>query len=117
MTEVPWNRDTQTPRYNPLEKLPVLLLEDGSSVYESRFILEYLERKHPIPPLLPVDDDGILAAKRLEVLADGVCDAVVLLFFERRRPAACQSAAWIERQMRKVKGGVGEIARRVGDRE
>ena len=117
VTEVPWNEGTQTPRYNPLEKLPVLLLDDGGSIYESHFILEYLERKHPVPPLLPDDTDALLAAKQFEVLADGVCDAVVLLFFERRRPAACRSAAWIDRQMRKVGGGVREIARRVGDRK
>ena len=39
VTEVPWDSTTQTPRHNPLEKLPVLILYDGSSVYESRFIL------------------------------------------------------------------------------
>ncbi len=34
LTEVPWNADTSLPRYNPLEKLPVLILDDGSTVYE-----------------------------------------------------------------------------------
>ena len=33
LTEVPWNDTTSTPKFNPLEKLPVLILEDGSSVY------------------------------------------------------------------------------------
>ena len=45
ITEVPWDSTTQTPRYNPLEKLPILLLEDSGSVYESFYILEYLELK------------------------------------------------------------------------
>ena len=40
VTEVPWNADTTTPKYNPLEKVPVLILEDGTTVYESRHILE-----------------------------------------------------------------------------
>ena len=44
ITEVPWDSTTQTPRHNPLEKLPVLLLEGGGSVYESSYILEYLEQ-------------------------------------------------------------------------
>jgi glutathione S-transferase len=78
ITEVPWDSTTSTPRYNPLEKLPILILEDGSSVYESSFILQYLEWKHPETPLLPGDVDGAVAARRLEVLCDGVCDAVVL---------------------------------------
>jgi glutathione S-transferase len=50
-TEVPWDSTTSTPKYNPLEKLPVLILEDGSSVYESSFILQYLELKYPETPL------------------------------------------------------------------
>jgi glutathione S-transferase len=113
LTEVPWNHATATPRYNPLEKIPVLILEDGSSVYESRFILEWLEIKHPHPPLFPKDPDELLAAKRLEVLADGVCDAFVLSFFERKRPQAHRSQPWLERQQRKMRGGVRELARLV----
>ena len=116
LTEVPWDSTTNTPKHNPLEKLPVLICEDGSSVYESRFILEYLELKHPSPPLLPKDIEGILAAKRLEVLCDGVCDALVLMFFERMRPEASQSAEWAARQHRKVDGGLKEIARLIGAR-
>ena len=87
ITEVPWDRTTSTPKYNPLEKLPVLILEDGSSVYESSFILQYLELKYPQPPLLPGNVDGVIAARRLEVLCDGICDAVVLSFFEKMRSA------------------------------
>src|SRR6476659_8316635 len=68
VTEVPWNEGTQTPQYNPLEKLPILIMDDGSSVYESYLILEYLEMKYPKPSLLPNNDDDILAAKRFEVL-------------------------------------------------
>ena len=117
ITEVPWNEDTRTPLYNPLEKLPILLLEDGTSVYESHFILEYLEVKHPAPPLLPTDPDGALAAKRLQVLGDGVCDAFVLLFFERMRPADQRSASWMARQQRKIEGGVREIERLIGTRQ
>ncbi len=113
LTEVPWNSTTTTPRHNPLEKLPVLLLEDGSSVYESSFILQYLELKYPQHPLLPPDIDGILAARRLEVLCDGVCDAVVLTFFERMRKDAA-SPPWLARQRRKIDGGLREIARLAG---
>ena len=116
MTEVPWDRTTSTPKYNPLEKLPVLILEDGSSVYESSFILQYLELKYPQPPLLPRDVDGVIAARRLEVLCDGICDAVVLSFFEKMRPAEGRSQHWMDRQRRKIEGGVREMARLVGDR-
>lgn len=111
VTEVPWDPEATTRHYNPLGKLPVLILDDGATVYESRFILEWLELKHPEPLLFPKDPDELLAAKRLEVLADGVCDAVVLLFWERQRPEAQRSRPWMERQTRKVEGGIKEIAR------
>jgi len=115
-TEVPWNDDTSLPQHNPLEKLPVLVLDDGSTIWESSFILEWIERKFPNPPLLPPDDDGILAHKRMDALATGVCDAFLLVFFERMRPEAHRSQPWTDRQTRKVHGGLAEIARVVGDR-
>lgn len=114
VTEVPWNDDTSLPLHNPLEKLPVLLPDDGPPVYHSSYILEWIERRHPEPRLLPRDDDGILAHKRAEVLADGVCDAFLLIFFERMRAPEHQSAPWIARQQRKVDGGVAELARTLG---
>lgn len=114
VTEVPWNSTTETPRYNPLEKLPVLVLPDGTGVYESRFILEWIEAKHPRPPMLPDDTDARLFARQVEVVADGVCDALVLLFWERHRPEAQQSTEWKARQMRKVDGGIAALGRWAG---
>ena len=116
LTEVPWDSTTSTPRYNPLEKLPILLLPDGASVYESSYILQYLELKFPEAPLLPADVDGKLAALKLEVLCDGVCDAIVLSLFEKMRPAG-GSPEWLARQRRKIDGGIAEMARLVGDRQ
>ena len=116
ITEVPWNSTTATPRYNPLEKLPVLIPDEGEAVYESSYILDWLELKYPQTPLLPPDVDGILAAKKLDVLCNGVCDAVVLTFFERQR-AGGGSPQWLARQRRKIEGGMQEIARLVGTRE
>ena len=117
VTEVPWHATTATPQYNPLEKLPVLILDDGTAVYESSYILQWLELKHPSPPLLPADADGILAARRLEVLCDGVCDAVVLALFENMRGEGRTSPPWLARQRRKIEGGMREIARLVGTRQ
>jgi glutathione S-transferase len=117
VTEVPWNGDTTVPLYNPLEKLPVLLLDDGGSVYESSHILDWLEVKFPDPPLLPSDPDDRLEARRCMVIGDGVCDAFLLVFFERLRPEAHRSAAWIARQMRKIEGGCADMARTAGDKD
>ena len=54
-----------------------------------------------------------LAARRLEVLADGTCDAFVLWFFEKMRPEDKRSQPWMDRQMRKIEGGLAEIDRLV----
>jgi glutathione S-transferase len=115
VTEVPWNNDTITPKFNPLEKLPILICDNDETVYESRFINEWVELMHPENPLMPTDIPGMLLAKRFEVLSDGVCDACVLLFWERARGEGKSSPEWSARQMRKVVGGLAEISRRLGD--
>lgn len=117
LTEVPWDSTTATPRHNPLEKLPVLILENGSSVYESRFILEYLEVHHPTPAMLPDTPEAVLAARHVEVLCDGICGALVLLFWERNRASEHQSEEWQARQQRKVDGGLRAVAAIASDRE
>lgn len=94
-TEVPWDSTTQTPKYNPLEKLPVLILDDGkTAIYESHYIFDWLEAKHPEPSLLPPTSeiDERLFAKKVEVVCDGICDALVLAFFEKQREH--QSEPW-----------------------
>lgn len=116
-TEVPWDSTTATPQYNPLEKLPVLITEDGEGIYESRYILEWIEAKFPTPTMLPDELDDRLFARKVEVVADGVCDACVLMFWERHRAEADQSQPWVARQMRKVEGGLKALAAWTGDRE
>lgn len=113
VTEVPWNADATTPDHNPLGKLPVLILDSGETVYESDYILEWLEHHYPEPSMLPDDPLERLAARRLEVLADGVCDAFVLWIFETFRDEGKQSQPWMERQLRKIRGGLAEIDRLV----
>ena len=117
ITEVPWDKTTRTPEFNPLEKLPILLRDDGDPIYESHLIMAFIERTHPKPALVPADDAGWLTAKRVEVLCDGVCDAFVLSFFERMRDEAHQSQEWLARQRRKIDGGLTEMSRLLGARD
>lgn len=49
------NEDPVFARMNPFRKTPVLVLEDGRTLYESTVINEYLEEVHPDPPMLPKD--------------------------------------------------------------
>src|SRR5207245_3391065 len=73
---------------NPLGKIPALLLEDGTVLFDSRVILEYLDHRAGGGRILPHDADARFSALRLQALADGVMDASVLLVYEGRwRPA------------------------------
>lgn len=114
VNDIPWAPDTCVPQYNPLEKLPILIADDGESVYESRLIVEWVERYFPEPAMIPSDNAGYLACKKAEVLADGIMDAGLLFFMEGHRES--QDAAWSARQGRKLVGGVAEVARMIGTR-
>ena len=87
--EVPWNLDTQTPTYNPLEKLPILNLEDGTWLYDSELIQEYIIQKfaNKGPSLLPEGFDAIFKAKQIQTLCEGHMDALALDFFEKNGEA------------------------------
>lgn len=107
--EVPWLSSTQTPSYNPLEKLPVLLFPDGRKpVYDSAHIQEYIVAKYADrgPRLLTGDVDLDLEIRQLVVLAEGLMDAIVLGNFEKRRGEEKISRKWLERQDRKLDGAM-----------
>lgn len=73
--------------------------------YESWFIQEYIVQKFKGtgPDLIPVDIDDLLLARKIQVLADGACDAIGLAFFEAGR-GELKSEEWYGRQMRKING-------------
>ena len=106
VVDIPWNEDTRVSEYNPLGKVPVWVLEDGKTLFDSRVIVEYLENVSPVGHLLPKEARPRIAVKRWEALADGVCDAAALIFMERKRPDAQQNPEWITRQMAKVDAGL-----------
>lgn len=112
--EIPWHGDTETPHHNPLEQLPVLIPDEGEPVYESTYIMDWLEHAYPEPSMLPDDPEGALEAKRIQVIAEGVMDATVQLFFEGQREHP--SREWSLRQLRKVRGGLAELDRRIGSK-
>lgn len=102
--DVPWGPDTCTPEYSPFQQLPILVTPESETLYESGFILEWLETKIPSPPLLPADPNQRLEARRRQMLGERLMDFAQALVFEYNRPEPSQH--WIERQSRKVFGGV-----------
>jgi glutathione S-transferase len=92
--------------HNPLGKVPVLILADGDSVYDSRVIVEYLDNHAPGTHLIPTDSSSKIRVRRWEALADGVCDAAVSAMLEQRKPAERQLQANIDKQLEKVTRGL-----------
>ncbi len=109
IVDVPWDPDTEVPKFNPLGKVPVLVREGGDTLYDSRVIVEYLEQVKPWPMLIPAEAEAMIEAKKWEALADGVADAAAAIFIERKRPAAQQSADWIARQRSKIDNGLAAM--------
>lgn len=112
--DIPWNAETQVPQFNPLGKVPVWVLDDGKTLFDSRVIVEYLDGVSPAGHVLPKDQRQRIAVKRWEALADGVTDAAATIFLERKRPADKQDPAWIERQMGKVRAGLKAMSDDLG---
>ena len=116
IAESPWSPETTVQRYNPLGKVPVLVLDDGTALFDSRVIVQYLDTVSPVSRLIPEAGRQRIAVKRWEALADGICDAASAIVIERRRPAKQQSKDWIERQRGKVDLGLKELASELNER-
>lgn len=88
---------------NPLGKIPCLELDDGSALYDSRVICEYLDELHAGPKLFPADGPARFVALRLQALADGMLDTAVGLRYETiLRPEPLRWPDWIAAQKLKV---------------
>jgi glutathione S-transferase len=114
--ESPWAAQTTVPAYNPLGKVPVLVLDDGTTLFDSRVIVEYLDTVSPVSRLIPEPNRQRIVVKRWEALADGICDAAVALVLERKRPARQQNKDWLDRQQRKIDLGLKELTDELGEK-
>jgi glutathione S-transferase len=108
--------DNPVNRHNPLGKIPTLLLDDGTALYDSRVIVEFLDGKSPISRLIPDDLRDRVAVRRLEALADGVLDAGLLVRYESLRPENERSQAWTDKQLARMKRGMAQMASEVAER-
>ncbi|ANN72873.1 glutathione S-transferase family protein [Bordetella bronchialis] len=82
-------------RDNPLIKLPTLVLDDGTAIYDSRVICAYLNDLAGAG-LLPAEPRARLTAERRQALGDGLMDVLLLYRQERNKPPARQTPAWLD---------------------
>jgi glutathione S-transferase len=97
-----WDEGTTIQSFNPLGKVPCLVMEDNGSLFDSRVIVEYLDTLSPVSRLIPPHGRDRAAVKCWEAIADGVLDACVTVVKEEQRPALQQSPDWIKRQRDKI---------------
>lgn len=109
-----WSPGTDIEQSNPLGKVPVLVLDDNSCIYDSRVIVEYVDARAPIQRLIPEGGRERTDVKVWEALADGLQDAAISMLLEGRRPEGEKSASWISRQARKVDAALAAMSQSLG---
>lgn len=112
----PWLPESTVPQVNPLGKIPVLVLDDETPLFDSRVIVEYIDNVTPNNKLFPAPNRERTEVKRWEALADGLLDAAVSAVVEGKRPKKEQSADWIERQLGKVHRALAFMAEQLGEK-
>jgi glutathione S-transferase len=96
-------------RENPLGKIPTLVLHDGTIIYDSPVICEYLDTLAGGGKLFPREGQARWLALRQQALGDGILDAGILARYEQLRPREHQWQEWIGAQMRKVRGALSAL--------
>ncbi|MGH8720705.1 MAG: glutathione S-transferase family protein [Burkholderiales bacterium] len=107
-------QDNPVNTHNPLGKIPTLVLDDGTAIYDSRVIVEFLDNMTANSRLIPQDNRERIAVRRWEALADGVLDAGLLIRYESLRPQNEQSASWTEKQAARVRRGLAQLQAELG---
>jgi glutathione S-transferase len=100
---------------NPLGMIPALQLDDGSSLYDSPLICEYLDQVAG-GGLFPADAERRFRTLELQALADGLLDLSVALRYETAlRPEALRWADWIDHQNEKIARGLDVLEQKCSD--
>jgi len=95
---------------NPLSKIPTLILDDGTVLYDSPVICEYLDSLHKATKMFPAAGPARWKALRRQALGDGILDAAILTRYETGvRPKELQWGDWVDGQMRKVRGALDAL--------
>ncbi|WP_346914546.1 glutathione S-transferase family protein [uncultured Roseibium sp.] len=96
---------------NPLGKMPCLLLEDGTAIYDSRVIIEFLDQWSGRNRLIPAQAEERARTLTRATLADGIADAALLMVYESRfRDPEQVSDIWLAHQRGKVERGLTAIS-------
>ncbi|HZV55457.1 MAG TPA: glutathione S-transferase [Rhodocyclaceae bacterium] len=109
--------DSSVPKYNPLARVPVLVLDDETAIFDSPVIVEYLDNLAPNNNLLPKPSRERVEVKRWEALSDGLLDSAVGIRLELMRPEAQRSANWMTRERAVIDAALDMMARELADQQ
>lgn len=99
---------------NPIGKIPTLVLDDGTALFDSRVICEYLDSIGGAKPLFPAEGVPRWTALRRQAAGDGILDAAVITRYETfLRPQALRWSEWIENQKQKLRRATDELEHEV----
>ncbi|MBM3340939.1 MAG: glutathione S-transferase [Betaproteobacteria bacterium] len=114
----PANPGTQVPKYNPLSKVPVLVLDNDKGMIDSSVIAEYFDGIGGGAKLIPQEFNARIAVRQWEALGDGITDAIVALTHDSRYTPTCEvSADWYQKQLKKIENGLAAAQRDIGANE
>jgi len=106
--------DDRLRKLNPLKKIPLLVLEDDTVIFDSPVILEYFDLLAGGGKIIPSETKARFASLTLQALADGITDAAVLIAYEGRwHEPDCMSAKWMEHQQLKVDEGLAQLEKHI----
>ncbi|CAB3749568.1 glutathione S-transferase N-terminal domain-containing protein [Paraburkholderia solisilvae] len=110
-----WSSETTIHTFNPIGKVPCLVMEDGEAVFDSRVICEYVDTLSPVGKLIPQPGRERIEVRCWEALADGMMDAAVLVRLEgTQRDPEKRCDKWLARQRRKVDEGLVAMSQGLG---
>ncbi|MEX0759342.1 MAG: glutathione S-transferase [Tistlia sp.] len=107
---VPVKPDQTIRVHNPTGKVPTAILDDGTVLFDSRVICEYLDAQHPGERLFPAEGAARWQALTLFALAQGLLDAALLARYElAMRPAEKRWDEWLAGQLGKIDASVAAL--------
>lgn len=118
VVDAPNDPGSQVARANPLGRIPALILDDGTCVFDSTVIAEYADSLNDSPILIPRQDAAArMRVKRWEALADGIMDSAVVVRTEVIRPAEKQSAEVLKLHNDAITRSLVHVAAQIGRRD
>lgn len=118
LIDAPREPGSQVARANPLGRIPALILDDETCVFDSPVIAEYADTLNDTPILIPRNDAlARMRVKRWEALADGIMDSAVMVRLEGLREKAIQDAGTITRHNDAITRALAHIAEQLGNRQ